>query len=944
MATVGAHQQSSFTEPFNTQSPIDADQVRANDNALRGVYNSHDADPTIHVQSSTLASRPGFGTVGQTWLVTDQMKLYYDTGLAWAPLKMDAANIDTGTIASARLSGAYTGITGLGTLTSLAVSGSATIGTGLTVTTGGVTVTGNSTITGTLGGITTLTATTLAGQLSTAAQPNVTSVGTLTGLTVSGNASVSGTITLNGQAYTFPASQTANRFLKTDGSGTLTWAVAGEVFGSGTSGRVTRWTAANTIGDSIIRDDGTNVGINTAPNASYRLDVSGNVRASGTLTLNGLTYTFPAAQTPNYFLKTDGSGNLSWVPGSSSAYGRIVTNFTATAGQTSFTVTYTPGYVDVYLNGIRLLDGTDYTATNGTSVVLTTGAALNDEVAVIALDVAAAAGSITGSGTTGKLLKFNSLTTAGDSIMSESGAEIDVAGNVDLASSYTYKINGTSVLSATALGSGVTSSSLTSVGTLSSLTVSGNLNVDSGTLQVDSANDRVGVGGAPSHKLDVAGNVNVGSGNTYKINGTDVLSATALGAGVTSSSLTSLGTLSSLSVSGTVTFSTPLPDSALATISTAGKIANSATTATDANLGASIVLRDGAGNFTASAITASLIGNASTATKLQAARTINGVSFDGSSNITVTADAFTLTGTNLNTTVTGSSLTSVGTLTSLAVSGNVESPITINRATTTTGAAFVKFTNAGGDCYIGPNDSLGGSQLASTAGTSDYALTLVTNSLRPILFAVDEIERGRFTTTGYFKAADGATYDNLNGTYHELRQSTTDSVLVISASNSSFVGNGMLMKITRAANSAFDFIECGANTVAQFRVRGDGVIYAQNTTVQSISDGRLKENVTDATDGLNIITALRPVRFDWKAGYGNDRKHQLGFIAQEVEAVFSEAVDVWEMDEPTGAEDENGEPITEKVDYKTVGPGALIPVLVKAIQELEARIAVLEAK
>lgn len=57
---------------------------------------------------------------------------------------------------------------------------------GLTVAAGGITVTGNSTVTGTLSGITTLTATTLAGTLSTAAQPNITGVGTLTALNLSG--------------------------------------------------------------------------------------------------------------------------------------------------------------------------------------------------------------------------------------------------------------------------------------------------------------------------------------------------------------------------------------------------------------------------------------------------------------------------------------------------------------------------------------------------------------------------------------------------------------------------------------------------------------------------------------------------------------------------------------------------------------------------------------
>jgi hypothetical protein len=83
------------------------------------------------------------------------------------------------------------------------------------------------------------------------------------------------------------------------------------------------------------------------------------------------------------------------------------------------------------------------------------------------------------------------------------------------------------------------------------------------------------------------------------------------------------------------------------------------------------VLRDGSGNFAAGTVTAALSGNASTATALQTARNINGVSFNGSADITVTAAAGTLTGSTLASGVTASSLTSVGTLTSLGVSGNL---------------------------------------------------------------------------------------------------------------------------------------------------------------------------------------------------------------------------------------------------------------------------------
>ncbi len=65
----------------------------------------------------------------------------------------------------------------------------------------------------------------------------------------------------------------------------------------------------------------------------------------------------------------------------------------------------------------------------------------------------------------------------------------------------------------------------------------------------------------------------------------------------------------------------------------------------------------------------STTGNAATATALATARNINGVAFDGTANITVTADASTLSGTTLKSTVLASSLTSVGTLASLAVTG-----------------------------------------------------------------------------------------------------------------------------------------------------------------------------------------------------------------------------------------------------------------------------------
>lgn len=90
-------------------------------------------------------------------------------------------------------------------------------------------------------------------------------------------------------------------------------------------------------------------------------------------------------------------------------------SFTATSGQTTFTtVGYTAGYVDVYMNGIHLVDGTDFTATNGTDVVLTSGAAADDVIDVVS-HTASAENSLMGGGYyKGERGTFGSSAGAGD--------------------------------------------------------------------------------------------------------------------------------------------------------------------------------------------------------------------------------------------------------------------------------------------------------------------------------------------------------------------------------------------------------------------------------------------------------------------------------------------------------------------------------------------------
>ena len=110
------------------------------------------------------------------------------------------------------------------------------------------------------------------------------------------------------------------------------------------------------------------------------------------------------------------------------------------------------------------------------------------------------------------------------------------------------------MLNRTTLGAAVVNSSLTSVGTLTSLTVTGNVSVKpaANLLRIDATSELIGIGvGTPAHKLDVAGDTNVTG--SYKISGVDVLTGTTLGTSVVNSSLTSVGTLTSLTVSGSIT-------------------------------------------------------------------------------------------------------------------------------------------------------------------------------------------------------------------------------------------------------------------------------------------------------------------------------------------------------------------------------------------------------
>jgi hypothetical protein len=116
-----------------------------------------------------------------------------------------------------------------------------------------------------------------------------------------------------------------------------------------------------------------------ANTSSIIVAITGVLQDPSTYSVSGTTLTFSAAP-------PSGTSNISvrylGIPASgvtTTAY-RTVTDFTATAAQTSFSVpSYTVGYIDVYRNGVRLVS-TDFTATTGTTVVLANACTSGDSV------------------------------------------------------------------------------------------------------------------------------------------------------------------------------------------------------------------------------------------------------------------------------------------------------------------------------------------------------------------------------------------------------------------------------------------------------------------------------------------------------------------------------------------------------------------------------------
>jgi len=142
-------------------------------------------------------------------------------------------------------------------------------------------------------------------------------------------------------------------------------------------------------------------------------------------------------------------------------------------------------------------------------------------------------------------------------------------------------------------------------------------------------------------------------------------------------------------------------------------------------------------------------------------------------------------------------------------------------------------------------------------------------------------------------------------------------------------GNGYTLGIALNGSGAFiyhnsssRFLSLGTNETEQVRLTTGGALHVVDDVVafsSTPSDKKLKTNVKDIEYGLDTIMKLKPKQYDWK----KDDRHDIGFIAQEVEEVIPEIV-------------KDNEWFDDKV--KTLDYEKLTAVLIKAVQELKTEI------
>lgn len=239
----------------------------------------------------------------------------------------------------------------------------------------------------------------------------------------------------------------------------------------------------------------------------------------------------------------------------------------------------------------------------------------------------------------------------------------------------------------------------------------------------------------------------------------------------------------------------------------------------------------------------------------------------------------------------------------ITIGGSASSVLTLG--TGTTNSTYLYYDQTGKDFYL-----------------------VNTSSVGACIFYQSNAERMRISALGFLKASNTGAYFSPSSPVHELRN-TTDGYNVVYFIHGGTNPYGPYMRFSAAApnNTGNYYMYCDDTVAARFIIYANGNVVNTNGSYGAISDIKKKENIVDATPKLDDVMKLKVRNFNFKT---NPDLKQIGFVAQELEEVFPSMVeDAAEMGD-------DGKPNGET--SKTIKTTVLIPILVKAIQELKAEL------
>ena len=206
------------------------------------------------------------------------------------------------------------------------------------------------------------------------------------------------------------------------------------------------------------------------------------------------------------------------------------------------------------------------------------------------------------------------------------------------------------------------------------------------------------------------------------------------------------------------------------------------------------------------------------------------------------------------------------------------------------------------------------------------------------IFETAGAERMRITSNGAIKTPS-SVFSQTDKYHLFTNDQGGEFVQILEHSNTSAADgngpNGMQISFTGVTPNQTNrfFFRCGDTSAMRIIIDSQGNITNQNGSYGQISDEKLKENIVDASPKLDELMQLEIKNFNF---IGDDKK-QLGVIAQQVETIFPNLIDERKDTHPTTNEDLGT--TTKSVKYSV-----FVPMLIKAMQEQQTIIEDLQAR